>query len=199
MEALGGAVLSLFKGAATAAGAAAGGAAYLTPAGGLASFAPAAAAGGAAAGGLSLASILQGGATVLGVVSTFAAGQREDDLAQAAAIDAQRESAMETLQGISRRSSIRAAMAEAVGAQDVAYAASGTDLTFGTASRARKDAYREADLALTTASGTEQIRGIRLMERAKNYRSAGRRARGAAVLEGLAMGADGFASIARRG
>lgn len=151
-----------------------------------------------ASAGFSLAGLLQGGATVLGIVSKFAAGAAEADRAEADALDAQRERALERLQGIDRRTSIRAQLAEAIGAQGVAYASSGLDLTFGTASQARADAFREADLALTTDANTEQVRDSRLVERAANYRSAAKRARMGGVLDGLAYGAESFARIKGR-
>jgi len=167
--------------------------------GGGAAAAGATGAGAAAAGsGISLATILQGTATVLGIVSAISAGNAEADALNAQAIDAEREQEIETLAGIERRGSVKAALAEAVGAQDVAYAASGVDLSFGTAAQARKEAYREADLALTSASTTEQTRQSRLMERAANYRSAAKRAKKAGLIQGLTGGLQGFASIAGR-
>lgn len=165
----------------------------------------AAAAGGAAAttaaaagSGFSLASILQGTATVLGVVSSISAGNAEGDALEAQAIDAQREQEIETLSGIERRGSIKKALAEAVGAQDVAYAASGVDLSFGTAGQARTEAFREADRAFTGSSATEQTRVGRLMERAANYRASAKRARRAGVVTGLTGGLKGAADIAGR-
>lgn len=152
----------------------------------------------AAGSGISLASILQGTATVLGVVSSFAAGAAEADMLNAQAIDAEREQEIETLSGIERRSSLKKAMAEALGAQDVAYAASGVDLSWGTASEARQEAYREADLALTSSASTEQTRQSRLIERAANYRRAAKRARTAGIVDGLIGGFKGAADLLQR-
>lgn len=160
--------------------------------------AAAAGAGTAAATGFSLSSILQGTATVLGVVSSIAAGNAEADALELQAQDAEREKPLENLQGIERRSSIKRAMADALGAQDVAYAASGVDLSFGTARAARTDAYREADLALTTDAGTQQTRTARLSERAANYRSSAKKAKSLGLLNGLAGGFKGFSDIAGR-
>lgn len=167
--------------------------------GGAGAGATAGAAAGAASSGLSLASFLQGTATVLGVVSAIGAGNAEADALNAQAADAEREQNLEVLQGIQRRASIKRAMADAVGAQDVAYAASGVDLSFGTAASARQDAYREADLALTMDTGTEQTRVGRLAERAANYRAGAKRARAAGLLNGLIGGAKGATSILERG
>lgn len=167
--------------------------------GGAAAAGTAAAAAAPVASGISLTSILQGTATVLGVVSSFAAGNAEADMLEMQAQDAEREKPLENLQGIERRSSIKKAMVDALGAQDVAYAASGVDLSFGTARAARTDAYREADLALTTDVGTQQTRVARLDERARNYRSQAKQARRAGMLNGLVGGLQGFASFAGRG
>lgn len=153
----------------------------------------------AAGSGISLASILQGTATVLGVVSAIGAGDAEAAQAEMAASDAESEQSIETLQGINRRTSIKRQMADALGAQDVAYAASGVDLSFGTARAARKDAYREADLGLSTSTGTEMTRVSRLAERAANYRSAAKTARRMSYLNAFGGAADNLLSFSERG
>jgi len=140
---------------------------------------------GTTATGLSLSGLLQGIATVGGVMALIAAGNAEADAANAAAIDAETEQTIETLKGIERRSSIQKDMRDALGAQDVAYASSGVDLSFGTAAQARKDAFREADLALTMDNGDTQSRLNRLQERAANYRSAAKRAKSLGLVQGL--------------
>lgn len=153
----------------------------------------------AASTGISLAGILQGTASVLGLVSAISAGQAEGEALDLQAADAEREQNLETLQDIERRGSIKRAMVDALGAQDVAYAASGTDLTFGTARQARTDAFREADLGLTTSAGTTMTRLSRLSERAANYRSAAKRARIGGFVSGLTGFASNLAGIVQRG
>lgn len=191
MELLLGGISSLFGG-----GGAAAGTTWAAANAGVAAAAPAA---GAAASGLSLSSILQGTASVLGVLSSVGAGQAEATQMELAAQDAESEQAPETLQGINRRQSLRRQFADAIGAQDVAYAASGADLSFGTASAARKDAYREADLGLTMATGTEQTRVSRLAERAANYRAGAKQAKRAGWLNGLIGGINTLQSFSQRG
>lgn len=176
-----------------------GGAGAAGAAGAGAAGAAAASATAAAGSGISLASILQGTATVLGVLTSIGAANADAEAQDLAALDADREQPLETLQGIERRGSIKRALAEAVGAQDVAYAASGGDLSFGTAKQARQDAYREADLGLTTSSSTEQIRRSRLMERAANYRTAAKRTRTLGLVNALGKGVSGLSAIVRRG
>jgi hypothetical protein len=185
-----GSITSLFSsGGAAASGAAATGAA----AGG------AAATGAAAAGtGFSLSGILQGIATVGGLVASIGAGEEDAQAKELAAQDAEREQSLEMLQGIERRRSIRAQMRDAVGAQDTAYAASGVDLSFGTAAQARTDAYREASLALTSDASTETTRVSRLSERAANYRASAKRARSLGLFRGITGAAGQLASITKR-
>lgn len=176
-----GGLTGLFGGAGAAAGTAAG------------------AAGGALAGGFSLSSILQGTATVLGLVTSIAAGNAEGEQMDMQADDADAQQPLETLQGIQRRASIKREMRDSLGQQDTAYAASGLDLSFGTAGAARKDAFREADLALTSDVGTETTRKARLSERAANYRSMAKRARRLGLLRGISGAIGDVMSLTGRG
>lgn len=155
--------------------------------------------GGAGATGSTIGSILQGTATALSVFAGIGAANTEADALELAAGDADREKALETLQGVERRSSIKRAMMDAIGEQNVATAASGVDLSFGTPSQARREAFREADLGLETANGTEQTRVSRLAERAASYRSRAKSTRRAGLLTGLAKGAEGASNILLRG
>jgi len=155
-------------------------------------------AGAAAAGGFSLSTLLQGTATVFGIMSSLNAGKADAEGYELAAQDAEREKPLETLQGINRRAGIKQKMMAQVGEQDVAYAASGVDLSFGTPNAARQDAFRNADLELTSDVGTEQTRVARLDERAANYRKRAKRARSAAAIDAVGIGLKGFSSIAER-
>jgi hypothetical protein len=161
----------------------------------------AAAAGTAAAGAgtaATIGSILEGGATVLGLVSSIAAGRAENEAAQLQALDAEREQPLEILQGIDRRRSLKAAAAEAIGDIDAAYGASGVDLSFGSAREAREQVFRETDLGLTSDNGTTMTRLSRLQERAANYRRMGKRALRAGVIGGLGGAASGFSRMIGR-
>jgi hypothetical protein len=152
----------------------------------------------AATTGFSLSTLLQGGATVLGAVTALNAGNADAEAAELAADDAAREVPLETLQGLTRRTGIKAEMMQRAGELDTAYAASGTDLSFGTPLQARTEAYREADLGLTSDMGTEQTRVARLREREVNYRKRAKRARAGGWLDALTIGAKGAASISER-
>jgi len=158
-----------------------------------------AATGAAAAGGISLASILQGTATVLGVANAISAGNQQAQQLELQAADQQRQIPQTMLQGIAQRTSIKKQLQDAIGAQDVAYAASGTDLSFGTPSQARKDAFREADNALTTQEGTEQTTIARLDERAKNYLQMAQKAKSSGLFDAALIGIKGLTSFSNRG
>lgn len=152
----------------------------------------------AASTGLSISSILQGVATVGGIVATIAAGNAEAEGLKAQARDADAEKPFETLQSIDRKRSLLAAAQDAAGEADVAYAGSGVDLSFGSARQARQNVYREADLGLDTDSGTTSMRIDRLTERARNYRRMAKRTKLASYLSAGVKGAAGFASIAEQ-
>lgn len=158
----------------------------------------AAAAGGAAAGGFSLSTILQGGLGVLGLVSSISAGNAEATEMELAAMDADSEQALENLKGIDRRRSLKLAAADAIGEMDVAYAASGVDLSFGTAAQARNEALREADLGLTSEATTTMGRLSRLQERASSYRRMAKQKRRAGWISGLTGALGNFAQIRDR-
>jgi hypothetical protein len=173
--------------------------ASLATAGTMAGAFPAApAAAGAMATAGTITSILEGTASVLGIVSSIAAGNADAEAAEAAARDADGEQAVENLQGISRRRSLRLAALEAMGDMDVANAASGVDLSFGTAAQAQTEALRELDLALTSDAGTQQTRVARLQERAASYRRTAKRARTAGLVGGLSAGVSTLQRIAGR-
>lgn len=192
MEVLIGGLSSLFGGAGAATAAAGGAGAAVAASTSIAGIP-------VAASGLSLASILQGTATALGVISSIGAANADAAQAELAAADADAQQPLETLQGIGRRTSLKKQLGDALGAQDVAYAASGTDLSFGTAAAARKDAFREADLALTTDAGTEMTRHSRLSERAANYRAQAKALRRGGIFSALTAGLSSFQSITDRG
>ncbi|MCJ9697602.1 hypothetical protein MOV76_39370, partial [Rhizobium sp. PRIMUS64] len=119
----------------------------------------------------------------LSAVSAIRGANEQADSLEAQAQDAAREQPLETLQGIARRASIKRDYMDAVGQQDVAYAASGTDLSFGTAAVARTEAFREGDLALTTDVGTQQTRQARLQEREANYLKMARKAKQGGIFD----------------
>ena len=151
-----------------------------------------------AATGFSFSSLLQGTATVLGAVSAISAGNAKAEEYKLAADDAARQVPLETLQGINRRASIKQEMMDRVGEMDVANAASGVDLSFGTPNQARRDAFRQTDLAVATDVGNEQSRVARLNEREANYRKMSKKAKSSGFFDALTIGLNGATSIMDR-
>ena len=148
-----------------------------------------------AGGGLSLAQILSGTATLLSVVGGISAANAEASALEEQAKDAMEEQAIENVQGVARRASLRRELMDAVGAQDVAYAASGTDLSFGTAAQARSEAWREGDMALDQSEMTTLSRTARLEQRADAYRRRAKQTRGFGLLSAATQGLTAFARL----
>lgn len=160
------------------------------------SAAGAATAGAAATGsGFSIGSVLQGLATVGGVVASIAAGNAQAAQYEMQARDAQANKSFETLQGVDRRRSLLAEAQDAVGKTDVAYAGSGLDLSFGSAREARQRVYRNTDMAVDSSEATTAMRLSRLDEQAANYWSMAKSARSMGLFQGLLGGLQGVNSI----
>lgn len=176
--------------AATAAGTAA------TATGAAAAGATTAAAAGSA---FSLSSLLQGTATILSMVSTSQAAEMDAQNQEMAAQDAQRQKPLEMLNGIQRRASIKREAADALGQMDIANAAGSTDLSFGTPTQARKDAFREQDLALSGENANTSTSLSRLTEQEVNYRKKASQIRKAGATEAFLTGIKGFTSMMGRG
>jgi hypothetical protein len=148
--------------------------------------------------GSTLMSILQGTATALSVVGGLRSAQMQADARAAQAEDAKLEASMEGTRGIERRTAIRQRMVEDLGARDVAYAASGVDLAFGTPSTARNQAVSDANSALSTDAETENIRRNRLLSRAAQYTMMADEARSSGTLKAVTGGISMLADVTRR-
>lgn len=151
-----------------------------------------------ASAGSSLWSILQGTATALSVVGGLRAAQMQGDARDAQAADAAQEAAMEGTRGIERRTAIKQRLIQDLGARDVAYAASGVDLSFGTPATARQEAVADANAALSTDTETENIRRNRLLSRSAQFRMMADDARGAGTLKAITGGISMLADVSRR-
>lgn len=149
--------------------------------------------------GSTVSSILAGGATVASVLNAQRAGEEKAWGLELQALDADTEGSLEAIRGTERRSSMKAALAEALGERDVAAAASGVDLSFGTPAIARERAIRDGERALAIDSGTEDFRVARLRERSVSLRRMAASARSGGLGRAAALGLEGAARIARRG
>jgi hypothetical protein len=117
----------------------------------------------------------------------------------ARAQDALMEGQVETIRGIERRDNLRRNLLERLGQQDVAAAASGVDLSFGTPQLARDESIRDGERALTTDQSSEDFRVSRLNQRASEFMAAASSAKRAGRLKAIGAGVSGLASFARRG
>jgi hypothetical protein len=145
------------------------------------------------------ASVLSGGATVLSVLNANRAGEAKAMALDAQADDAVTQSRLEAVQGLDRRTSLKAAMAAHLGNRDVATAASGTDLSFGTPVIARAQEVKEGERALSIDQDTEDSRVARLRERSANYRIQARQASAGGLGTAAALALQGAASFLKRG
>lgn len=151
-----------------------------------------------ASAGSTLWSILQGTATALSVVGGLRSAQAQADAREAQAADAKLEASMEGTRGAERRTAIKQRLVEDLGARDVAYAASGVDLSFGTPAKAREGAISDANAALSTDADTEQIRRNRLLTRGAMYSAMADDARASGTLKAVAGGISMLADVSRR-
>jgi len=146
-----------------------------------------------------LSGILTGGASIAGVLGAQQSAAEKANAYNLAAEDQLAEIPMEQLKGTERRTSMRAAMLQALGERDVGFAASGADISFGTPTLARDEAQQEGERAFTIDLGTEQTRVARLKERATNLRLQAGEAKRTGFLQALGLGATTLAQFGRRG
>jgi hypothetical protein len=144
-------------------------------------------------------SILSGVATVGSVLNTQRAGDVTAQGYELNALDAETNVKVEENQGIERRTSLKAALVKALGDRDVATAAGGSDLSFGTPVIARQEAVKDSERALTVDKQTEDVRTARLKERAASYRIAAANTRSGSLSKAAGIGITGLASVLRRG
>lgn len=154
---------------------------------------------GASTTGSTLFSILQGTATALSVLSTVGAANLKADQLDEEAAETKSQASLTTLQGVDQRRSIKAALAQAIGDQDVAYAASGADLSFGTPLAAREAAFANEDLAVNSQASTQMSTLAQLARRRAAYLAQASLTRGYGLIQGLGTAAQGGAAIALRG
>lgn len=143
-------------------------------------------------------SVLQGTATALSVLGGLRAAQAQSDALEAQSADAKVEAQIEGTRGLERRTALRERMAQDMGARDVAYAASGVDLSFGTPATARQQAVADANSAVSTDVETENIRRNRLLTRSAMYRSMAEDTRAAGTLKAVTGGISMLADVGKR-
>lgn len=128
---------------------------------------------GSSAGGSSLGStaltILQGGVGLMGAMSSIRAGQAQAAAYRMAGADARLQAGNEQIAATEKETSLRKALVASLGERDVAYAASGVDLSFGTPTVARGQAIDEASRAMSTARTASDMRRTQHLAKAAGY------------------------------
>ena len=146
-----------------------------------------------------ISSILQGSAGLLSVVGAIGKGNADSDALKSKAADAGTEIQLEQIKGDERRNTLRRQLADALAERDVAAAASGVDLSFGTASQARTEALQEGNRALAADQSTQDLRISRLQERQAELLLGAKQARRAGLIKAFGSGAGTAAQIFNRG
>lgn len=149
-------------------------------------------------GGSVLSSILAGTATVAGMMGAQQQGEEQSRVLMAQAADARTEQDIERIRGNERRDSLRRSLLQTLGERDVAAAASGVDLSFGTAATARNEAARDAERALVMDQSTEDARIGRLRERENEFTRSARSAKRGSLYKQFGLGVQGVSAATRR-
>lgn len=166
----------------------------------------AASAGAATAGGLgsfltgsSGLSILNGVATAAGVMSTLAAGKAEAAGYRTQAAQADFDAKQEQVDGVRRTTRLKQALLQALGENDVAYAASGIDLGTGVAANNRANAEKLAATEISIDRNTTDARSAMLRGRSAAYLKLASSAQSGALFKAIGLGADSGMRLLQRG
>lgn len=154
---------------------------------------------GAASIGSSLWTGLQAAGGLVGMMGAVRAGQASAAALREGAADARFEQRMEQVDAINRQTSLRRQLTAALGERDVAYAASGVDLSFGTPATARRQVILEGQSAIGQDQATSDIRQARSRQRAFSLEAQADDAEQAGWIKGLGLGLGTAASIFKRG
>ncbi|WP_143199915.1 hypothetical protein [Bradyrhizobium sp. NAS80.1] len=144
-------------------------------------------------------SILSGASTVLSVLNANRAGEAKAAALNAQADDADTQTQIEQIQSTARQTSLKKALVQQLGERDVATAASGIDLSFGTPAIARRQDVTDSERALSIDQDTTDTRIARLRERAANYRIQAQQASAGGLGTAAALALEGGAKLLKRG
>lgn len=112
---------------------------------------------------------LSGGLSLMSAMNAAKAGKVEAAQMQMQADAARQDAAQANLDGQAKQSSMRRDLVAEIGRRDVAYAASGIDVSFGTPAQASAQALDDAYAAMNTADADTQSRAGRYRTRAAMY------------------------------
>lgn len=151
---------------------------------------------------LSSSAVLTGLQGVTGLLS-LAAKNRAGEESKAAAFEKAREAELdaqgEAVQGQARQAQLRQQYIAAMAERDVAAAAGGLDLGFGSPVVAREQVSADTERALSVDALETGNKQDRLRARSASYIRAGRAARQGSLLEMLATGTNTLTDIGTRG
>lgn len=145
-----------------------------------------------------VAGILSGSASLLQMAQLREAGAEKASALNLAADDTRTEIGMENVRQMERANTLKSSLLQAIGERDAAYAASGTDLTFGTPAVARDQAATEAERTLAIDDATTSSRIARLNERASSLRLQAAQARRSGNVMADIAGLEGLGRSAQR-
>lgn len=117
------------------------------------------------------ANILQGGAGLVGALASVRSGNAQAEAYRQAATEAEQERTTAATDATNSQNSLRKSLISSLGERDVAYAASGVDLSFGTPVQARQQAETDTSNALTQSQDDLVAKQQRLTARAAAYRA----------------------------
>lgn len=146
-----------------------------------------------------LSGALAGGASLVSAMATMRQGQAQTDDYFNKSADALTDARSEDINAIGRQTGLKQDLLKSIGERDVAYAASGIDLSFGTPVQARLEVADDAARAIGDDSAATDMRVSRLKERAANYRLLGYEASKAARAKATGTILETAASAIRRG
>ncbi len=146
-----------------------------------------------------LGSALQGGLGLMGAMSAARQGQAKEEYYVANAENARIDARQAELDQQPRELSLRRALIQEIGQRDVAYAASGVDLSFGTPNVARLQATEDTAAALGLERTQTEMRALRYREKASSYEATGAEARLAGGEKAAGLLGQTALSIFKRG
>ena len=162
-------------------------------------LAPAAAGATGSSPGSFFASLLQGGAGLVGAMSAMRAGRATAAAYRSQAADTRLEVNQEAIDATDRQTSLRKQLVAALGERQTAYAASGVDLTFGTPQQAQREAIVTANDVISRDQSTSDIRRSRLRARADTLDAMASDAEDAGAIKGLGIGLSTAGALFARG
>lgn len=154
---------------------------------------------GLSGGSSALFSALGGVGTLVSAMGAIREGDARATALEQQAADARVDAQQASLEGLQQRSSLKRQLVQALGERDVAYAASGVDLSFGTPAAAREQQEVDAERALSLSDANADLKRNRLLERASSYMSQAGEARRAGSIKAAGSVLSGAYAIGRKG